>query len=106
MACSGAMYTGVPITAPVAVRRTLLSVDWMNLEIPKSMILTKSGKSGFCSKNTFSGFMSRWMMPLAWAADRPRRTCRTIGTARAAAMGPVASAMSARLIPTRSSITR
>ena len=48
------------------------AVSGWNLEIPKSMIFTKSARPAFWRKmKTFSGFKSRWTTPASCAAPKP-----------------------------------
>ena len=67
------MYSGVPTTVPARVS-VWSSVRWVALRrhMPKSRSFT-SGKLRRSRRTmkTFSGFMSRWTMPSAWAASRP-----------------------------------
>ena len=57
-ACSGAMYSGVPSTEPVAV-----FTPPADLAMPKSISLILPS---FVSM-TLAGLMSRWTMPRRWA---------------------------------------
>ena len=78
-ACSGDMYPAVPITTPgvVCARSAVSSSDSragstsLSFARPKSRIFTRPS----FVMNTFSGFRSRWTMPLAWAAASPDATC-------------------------------
>ncbi len=60
MACSGAMYCGVPLIMPVAVRPGEPSTIFA---MPKSARYTRSASS----RRMFCGLMSRWMTPLPCA---------------------------------------
>ena len=64
LACSGAMYSGVPATPPKAVNR-LCSVSrrpLVALARPKSITLG-TGLPSWLSTRMFVGFRSRWMIP-------------------------------------------
>ncbi len=63
-ACSGLMYSGVPIICAKPVKSVLsVSCCPSALATPKSITLTTGTPS--CSVTmTFEGFKSRWMMPL------------------------------------------
>ncbi len=78
--CSGAMYAGVPIAAPVAVRRrsrvTVGDGDGDSTAsaahaMPKSVTSTRAARSAVTSTSTLSGLKSRWTMPAACAAASP-----------------------------------
>jgi hypothetical protein len=62
-ACSGDMYSGVPISAPVCVKSVCCVNDWfVALAMPKSITFG----TGFPSTSVtrmFVGFRSRWMIP-------------------------------------------
>ena len=68
-ACSGLMYSGVPMICPRSVKMVLsVSVWLMALATPKSMTLTM----GVCpsppgATRMLEGLISRWMMPFMWA---------------------------------------
>ena len=59
--------------------------------MPKSTILTKSGRPSRSMRNTFSGLRSRWTMPLSCAAPSARAICdgdadRAVGRERRAVL--------------------
>ena len=60
------MYCGVPNTTPAWVR--MRSPSCSSLATEKSSSFTKSGEPAMFRRNTLSGLMSRWMMPMAWAS--------------------------------------
>ncbi len=63
--CSGAMYSGVPSTTPLA------SASPSCFAIPKSSSFTKIPGSPSTRKR-LSGFTSQWTTPAAWAFARAR----------------------------------
>ena len=107
IACSGAMYSGVPITTPVVV--SLVAATWRSgsiiFEIPKSSSFTKSLDSSWSSRKMLSGLRSRWTMPLAWAAPTALSTCRMMPIARFGGSGPSLSITFDSGAPDSSSIT-
>ena len=74
-ACSGLMYVGVPRAKPVSVSR-LSPAAVMARATPKSATTASSP-----SIRMFSGLMSRWITPWAWAYPSALRTWPTIFTA-------------------------
>ena len=104
-ACSGDMYSGVPMIEPALVSLFESGVPGP-LAIPKSSTLTKSVASLRRRMKTFSGFRSRWTMPRWWAAPSARQIWRKTGTARASGMGPSRWRIRARLSPSRASMTK
>ena len=73
-ACSGDMYSGVPMRTPTPVLPSLPPCE--NLEMPKSISLTSRWPGEGSCRKMFSGLRSRWMMPTWWAASRPMRAWR------------------------------
>ena len=71
-ACSGAMNSGVPTTAPVAVSPPVAS---RIVATPKSV---RNGRPA-SSNSTLAGLMSRWTIPWRWASARApnRASART-----------------------------
>jgi hypothetical protein len=71
--CSGAIYDGVPRTAPVRVCDQLSLATSLSLAMPKSRSFTRSplatSESG--TRKMLSGLMSRWTMPRG--VGRPQR---------------------------------
>ena len=104
-ACSGDMYSGVPMMEPARVSRFASGAPGP-LAMPKSSTFTKSVPSFRRSTKTFSGFRSRWTMPRWWAAPSARQICRKMGTARASGMGPSRWRIRARLSPSSASMTK
>ena len=104
IACSGAMYSGVPMTAPVDVSAVaaVSAEPAMTFEMPKSSSLTWSSSP---TRKMLSGFRSRWMICLPWAAPTARSVCRMIFIARGSSSGPSRLIASASGWPCRSSIT-
>ena len=94
-ACSGAMYAGVPMTAPVCVR----SAPPPRLASPKSATFSTPA----ASRRTFPGFRSRWTMPSAWAAPTPAAICPIRPAATAGATRPASRPRSARVPPGQNS---
>ncbi len=75
IACSGAMYAGLPMGVPVLVRR-VVSVS-MTEATPRSRTRTvPSGRT-----ITLRGFRSRWTIGTACTADRTEHSCATTATA-------------------------
>ncbi len=66
VACSGAMYAGVPTVVPVAVRLGPPASE-SAFAMPKSAIFTSPSAVTI----RFSGLMSRWTMPRRSASARP-----------------------------------
>jgi len=66
-ACSGAMYSGVPIICRHSVK-SVLSVRWRSVAfaMPKSMTFG-TGFPSWSATSTLPGLRSRWMTPLLWA---------------------------------------
>ena len=82
IACSGAMYDGVPMTVPVAVSPETESALRAR---PKS---ASSGRPAV-SRRTFPGFTSRWRIPFAWAWSSAAAIAASHGTACGGGTGPV-----------------
>src|SRR5438270_697742 len=74
------MYSGVPNTEPclVSLGPAAEPSAGCTFAMPKSTILTKSGRPSRSIRNTFSGFRSRWTMPLSCAAPSAQRDTRRI----------------------------
>ena len=102
-ACSGAMYSGVPMITLAPVRPP--PVSSVNFEIPKSISLTSMRPGSGSCRNTFSGLRSRWMMPAACAAPSPISASRMINTASCGSIRPWLSSRSAKLCPRSISMT-
>jgi hypothetical protein len=81
IACSGAMYDGVPMTVPVAVRPETESALRAR---PKS---ARRGRPA-ASIRTFPGFTSRWRIPLSCAWSSAAAIAASHGTASAGGTGP------------------
>src|SRR6185503_3335490 len=79
IACSGAMYSGVPIATPGLV-------SWRSRPalraMPKSSTLTKSALPSRETRKTFSGLRSRWTTPAECAAASARQIWIAIWHAR------------------------
>ena len=73
-ACSGAMYSAVPMTTPATVRFFCCGLVRAALAMPKSMSLSTARPEANVT-NTFSGLRSRWMTPSACAASSASRIC-------------------------------
>ncbi len=77
--CSGAMYAGVPITAPGTVSVPASPSQDLSDTSSRggaSAVAAASPKSPTVTRplramSTLSGLKSRWMMPASWAAARP-----------------------------------
>ena len=66
-ACSGDMYSGVPIIWANPVNSVFSVSAWpIALATPKSITLT-TGVVSCTVTRTLDGFRSRWMMPFWWA---------------------------------------
>ena len=94
-AVSGAMYSGVPSSDPVAVRE----VDAARAR-PKSVTLYVPSRA----TSTFSGLTSRWMSPVAWASVSASRTACMTSKASAGLKAPRSRSWSRRVRPPSSSI--
>ena len=95
------MYCGVPNTTPAWVFIWLLS--WRSLATEKSSSFTKSGEPAMFSRNTLSGLMSRWMIPIECAsASDAQHWMRTFIT-RFGVM-PLPTMAPRRTMPSRNSI--
>ena len=70
IACSGAMYVGVPTVVPVAVRNAPVCMLLVALAMPKSAIFTRPSEVTM----RFSGLRSRWTMPCCSPWARPARS--------------------------------
>src|SRR3954464_3131624 len=86
--CSGLMYAGVPMTRPVRVLCDCPPSP-VSLAMPKSSSLTKFLSPPRGHRYRFSGFKSRWTMPLA---------CDARSAARDAALGVRRQQRRARLL--------
>jgi hypothetical protein len=95
----------VPIGTPVRVLWPPVAPP-ISLAMPKSSSLGISGDSSSATRNTFSGFRSRWTIPAAWAASSARAIPRKIGTASSAGMRPRWRTQSSSVTPVISSITK
>src|SRR5512140_369679 len=75
--CSGDMYCGVPNTTPAWV---FMRSPSSSFATEKSSSFTKSGEPAMFSRNTLSGLMSRWMMPIecASASDALQRIAQRL----------------------------
>ena len=101
IACSGAMYAGVPSRAPVCVLVPLVASR--SLAIPKSRTLTDPSRV----RKRFCGFRSRWTIPFSLAAERTSRSpCAIASTISAGMRLPRFSQSASSVAPSRSSMTR
>src|SRR5262249_22305312 len=66
MACSGAMYIGVPLAVMSPVSAAPGSL--VSFTRPKSRTLAMSDSPPRTATNTLAGFRSRWTRPSAWAS--------------------------------------
>ena len=106
-ACSGDMYSGVPIAMPGLVsRRSRAASASVVFAMPKSSTLTTSAAPSRVIRKTFSGFRSRWTMPCACAAASARQIWLAIRSARAVSTAPSRSMMFPSSTPSRYSITK
>ena len=104
--CSGDMNSSVPSVWPTAVRaRAGRPVGSAILAMPKSSTLTTSSPSRL-STMMFSGFMSRWTMPRAWASPSASATWARIFSTRTGGSGPSWFCTSCRGRPRSSSMAR
>ena len=87
IACSGAMYDGVPITVPVAVSPDTESALRAR---PKS---ARRGRPE-ASRRTFPGLTSRWRIPFECAWSRAAAIAASQGTASAGGTGPLILSLS------------
>ena len=85
-ACSGDMYSGVPMSTPTPVLPSLPPCE--NFEMPKSMSLTSSRPGDGSCRKMFSGLRSRWTMPTMCAASRPVSAWRMMIAARPGSTRP------------------
>ncbi len=102
--CSGAMYVGVPMSAPSRVSSVESVSPVSNLETPKSSTLTKSRPSRGTT-NRLAGFTSRWTMPASCAACSPVHACRTSAATSPTRIVPRRLMSAVKLSPWSSSIT-
>ncbi len=104
--CSGDMYVGVPITAPVVVWLTASALP-LSLAMPKSSSLVRApvGISGSGTRKMLSGLRSRWTMPWACTAASELHTLRTIHAASPSPMRPWRRMYCDSGSPSRNSIT-
>ena len=73
-ACSGLMYSGVPIHCPSSVKRVRsVSLCDVALATPKSMIFG-TGRPSSTATRMLDGLMSRWITPFWWACCTPPHT--------------------------------
>ena len=84
------MYCGVPNTTPACV---FIRSPSSSLATEKSSSFTKSGCPAMFSRNTLSGLMSRWMMPIECASASDAQHWIKILMTRWGAIGrlPIAS---------------
>ncbi len=103
------MYSGVPKIMPVLVsfRPGSPSVSMsLILAMPKSTIFTKSGSPPRLVRKMFSGFMSRWTMPLSWAAPSAWQHWMRMWSDRSMGTVPSRASTFARSSPSRNSMTK
>ena len=84
--CSGDMYCGVPNTTPAWVFMPPLP-SASSFATEKSSSFTKSGEPGMFSRNTLSGLMSRWMIPIEWASASEAQHWTRMRITRAGCIG-------------------
>jgi hypothetical protein len=108
IACSGAMYSGVPKTWPVTVSfSTGASPSAASSPaMPKSSSRSPSGMPGERVQSRFSGFRSRWITPRVWASASTPAMGRISATARAGSIGPSRRRSAERLSPSTNSSAR
>jgi hypothetical protein len=104
--CSGAMYGGLPKTAPAAVSVAVVSAaadtePRSKCATPKSRIFS-SPSAVSCR---FEGLRSRWITPCSCAATSPRASCEPRRITSFSGSGPLRSSYSS-VGPTTSSITK
>ena len=107
LACSGDMYSTVPITVPGRVEEVstvpassgCLVSGPASFASPKSRIFTNPSRETI----RFSGFKSRWTTPASWALASPSAICAAMGMACCKGIEPAAS-MSRSNSPSTSSI--
>ncbi len=104
-ACSGLMYTGVPMNCPYSVNSVFSVSRWcVALAIPKSITLGTGSPS--CSVTiTFEGLMSRWITPF-WCACCTAPQTATNRSRRSRVLSRLASQYSVIGTPLTSSITK
>src|SRR5215468_2031991 len=88
IACSGERYSGVPSTTPTWLSPFASGSGSSSFAIPKSSSRACSPRGPGVS-TTFSGFRSRWMIPLSWMAARPSASCISTRRPRSGASGPL-----------------
>ncbi len=104
-ACSGLMYSGVPIIAPSTVKSVSpAGLSAIALAMPKSMTLA-CGFPSWVETRTFDGLMSRWMIPFVWACWTALQTWAK-SSSRASTDSPLRSQYSEIGAPTTRSITK
>ncbi len=73
VACSGAMYAGVPTAlASVSCSESISKTSPKSSSTTRPSVVTR----------TFDGFTSRCTLPAAWSAESPRATCRNASRSR------------------------
>ena len=74
-ACSGLMYSGVPMIWPSSVKNVFSVRGCVAaFAMPKSMIFG-TGTPSLTATSTLDGLMSRWMIAFWWAWCSPSQTC-------------------------------
>ena len=105
-ACSGAMYSGVPIaTFGLVSFGCAISISICRA-MPKSSTFTKSAWPVRAARKMFSGLRSRWITFTACAASRARQSCTAMFTARSTPRARSRWITSARSQPSRYSMTK
>ena len=94
------MYCGVPNTTPACV---FMRSPSSSFATEKSRSFTKSGVPAMFSRNTLSGLMSRWMIPIEWASASEAQHWIITFITRCGVRGPFATASRSDM-PSRNSI--
>ena len=100
VACSGAMYAGVPNATPAEVSRGPLDASVTALATPKSMTIACRPDS-----ITFSGLMSRWTTPARWAVASASAISPSSRTASGTGSSPPRVSRSRSVSPSTYGIT-
>jgi len=104
-ACSGAMYSGVPIIWRNSVNSVFSVSRWfVAFAMPKS-ITFGTGLPSCRVTRMFDGLMSRWMIPFWWACCTARHTCWK-SSSRSPVLSDAWSQYSVMGMPLTSSITK
>jgi len=98
-ACSGLMYSGVPSTMPVWVRRSS-PASLTAVARPKSVSTARPFEN-----RMLPGLMSRWTSPFPWAYSSASAISRAIASVSSTDSGPSFAILSVNVDPSTKGIT-